>query len=63
MALRFRPERLTLGVALVALGVATLLANQGRLDLLLTVRQGWPLLLILWGVLELALTLSSRRSS
>lgn len=63
MARRFRPEKLTLGIGLVALGIGALLANHGRLDLLAAVRHGWPLLLILWGVLELALTFSSRRVS
>jgi hypothetical protein len=62
LARRFRPERLTLGVGLVALGVGALLANHGRLDLIEAVRFGWPLLLVLWGVLELALTLASRRA-
>ncbi len=61
MALRFRPEGVTVGIGLVALGVLTSLANLGHLDLLRTVRQSWPLLLIVWGGLELLLTYSSRR--
>ena len=63
MALRFRPEGITVGIGLVALGVLTSLANLGQLDLLRVVRQSWPLLLIVWGVLELLLTYSSRRAS
>ena len=63
MALRVRPEGITLGIGLVALGVLTSLANLGQLDLLRVVRQSWPLLLIVWGVLELLLTYSSRRTS
>jgi hypothetical protein len=63
MASRFRPEGVTLGLGLLALGVATTLANLGRLDLLSTVRHGWPLLLIVWGGLELWLTYSSRRAA
>jgi hypothetical protein len=63
MTLRFRPEGVTVGIGLVALGVLTSLANLGQLDLLRAVRQSWPLLLIVWGVLELLLTYSSRRTS
>ena len=63
MALRFRPEGVTVGVGFVALGVLTTFSNLGYLDLLKTVRQGWPLLLIVWGLLELLLTYSSRRTS
>jgi hypothetical protein len=63
MTPRFRPEGVTMGLGLLGLGVATLLGNLGRLDLLSTVRHGWPLLLIVWGGLELWLTFSSRRSA
>lgn len=63
MAPRFRPEGVTLGLGLLALGVATTLANLGHLDLLSTLRHGWPLLLIVWGVLELWLTYSARRAA
>jgi len=61
----FSSEGLTLGAGLVALGVLWTLANLGRIDLLSAVRTWWPLLLVLWGVLELvdlALRRSSRRS-
>jgi hypothetical protein len=63
MALRFRPEGVTIGLGLAGLGVLASLANLGQLDLLRAVRQSWPLLLIVWGVLELVLTYSSRRAS
>jgi hypothetical protein len=53
----------TLGLGLLGLGVATTLANLGRIDLLSTLRQSWPVLLIVWGVLELWLTFSSRRAA
>lgn len=49
----FSPEGLTLGAGLVAVGVLWTLSNMGRLDLLSTLRTFWPLLLVLWGVLEL----------
>ncbi len=61
MAFRFRPEGITCGLGLVGLGTAATLANLGRIDLLSTVRHAWPVLLIVWGVLELLLTYSSRR--
>jgi len=63
MALRFRPEGVTAGLGLVGIGILTTLSNLGHLDLLRSVRQSWPLLLIVWGVLELLLTYSSRRMS
>jgi hypothetical protein len=50
----FRPESLTFGVLLVALGVAWTAANLGKLELLSTLRTWWPASLILWGALELA---------
>jgi hypothetical protein len=49
----FSPEGLTLGTALIAMGVLWTLANVGSLDLLGTLRTWWPLTLVLWGVLEL----------
>ena len=58
----FSPEGLTLGVCLVALGVAWTLANLGRIELLPVLRTWWPLSLVLWGVLEL-FDLAIRRSS
>jgi cell wall-active antibiotic response 4TMS protein YvqF len=59
-AARFSPERLTLGLMLVAVGVLVLLANFGRLDLLDTLRAFWPLSLVLWGSLELVAFLRTR---
>jgi hypothetical protein len=61
MALGFRPESLTLGLSLIALGAAWTLANLGRLDLLSTLRTWWPLTLVVWGGLELLGTWTSRR--
>jgi len=58
----FSPESLTLGVGLVAIGVLWTLSNLGQLDLLRALRTWWPLLLILWGALELA-DLAVRRAS
>jgi hypothetical protein len=51
--LSFSPEGLTLGASLVAVGVLWTLSNMGRLDLLSVLRTYWPVLLVLWGVLEL----------
>ena len=66
MARPFRPELLVFSLSLIALGVAWLLGNAGRIDLLATLRAWWPLSLVLWGVLELvafALGRDARRSS
>ena len=60
MARRFRPERVVLGLSLIAVGVAWVLANAGQLDLLATLRAWWPLTLILWGVLELVASMTNR---
>jgi hypothetical protein len=59
----FSPEGLTLGIGLVAIGVLWTLSNLGRVDLLYALRTWWPLLLILWGGLELADLLMRRASS
>ena len=58
----FSPESLTLGVGLVAIGVLWTLSNLGQQDLLRALRTWWPLLLILWGGLELV-DLAVRRAS
>ena len=61
----FKPEALVLGLTLVAVGVAWILGNAGRIDLLGTLRTWWPLTLVVWGVLELvalALDRNARRS-
>jgi hypothetical protein len=66
MARPFKPEVLVLGLSLIAVGVAWLLGNAGRIDLLATLRTWWPMTLVLWGVLELvafALGRDERRSS
>lgn len=48
-----RPEALVLGVGLIALGVLWTLANHGAIDLLYVLRRWWPLILVVWGSLEL----------
>ncbi len=60
MAASFSIERIVIGFALLGLGVLWLLANTGRLDLLTALRTWWPLLLVLWGSLELAAAFSRR---
>jgi hypothetical protein len=60
MATPFSIERVVIGFALLGLGVLWLLANAGRLDLLSALRTWWPLLLVLWGSLELAAAFSRR---
>jgi hypothetical protein len=65
MARPFRPELLVFGLSLIAVGVAWLLGNAGRIDLLATLRAWWPLTLVVWGALELvafALGRDARRS-
>jgi hypothetical protein len=56
----FNIERVVIGFALLGLGVLWLLANAGRLDLLWALRTWWPMLLVVWGALELAAALSRR---
>lgn len=58
----FSPEGVTLGLGLIAIGLLWTLSNFGRVDLLLALRTWWPLLLILWGGLELV-DLGIRRAS
>lgn len=58
----FSPEGVTLGAALIAIGVLWTLSNLGQVDLLYTLRTWWPLTLVLWGGLELA-DLAVRRSA
>ncbi len=60
MARAFRPEGAVLGLGLMAVGVLWMLANLGRIDMLGTLRTYWPLLLVVWGGLELAATLARR---
>jgi hypothetical protein len=58
----FSSEGLTLGLGLVGIGVLWTLSNLGQVDLLNALRTWWPLLLIVWGVLELV-DLTVRRAS
>ena len=60
MATPFNIERIVLGFGLLGLGVLWLLANAGRVDLLSALRTWWPLLLVLWGALELVAALSRK---
>ena len=60
MALRFSPERLVVGLGLVALGVVGTLARTGALDFLATVRMWWPTSLVVWGLAELYNTFAAR---
>jgi hypothetical protein len=65
MARSFKPEPVVVGLSLIAVGVAWLLANAGLIDLLGTLRSWWPLMLVVWGVLELvafAIDREARRS-
>ena len=52
-----RVERLVIGLSLIAIGVAWVVANLGYIDLLRALRTWWPASLIVWGVLELYNTL------
>lgn len=61
MSAGFKPETVTLGLSLIALGVLGLLANLGTIDLLSTLRTWWPATLVLWGALELLRSLLVRR--
>lgn len=63
MARAYSPESLVVGLALVAIGVVWTLGNLGRLDALATLRTWWPSILIVWGGLELAATLTRRSSA
>ena len=55
-----RVEQLVFGLGLVGLGVVWTLGNYGKLDVLDTLHRWWPLLLVVWGGLELALSLTRR---
>lgn len=60
MAASPRPESLTLGLLLVAMGALALLANFGKVEFLETVRVWWPLSLLVWGILEVLASLMNR---
>jgi hypothetical protein len=53
-------EKLVLGLGLVGLGVVWTLGNLGKLDVLDTLNRWWPLLLVIWGSLEVVLSVSRR---
>jgi len=57
-----RVERVVLGLGLIGLGGLWTLANFERVDLLRALRVFWPTLLIVWGVLELAVSFARRPS-
>ena len=58
---RFRPEGLVLGLALIGLGVLWTLANVGTRRPAGDAARWWPLTLVLWGVLELIAFVARRR--
>lgn len=51
-----------MGLGLVGLGVLWTLSNFDRIDLLVALRRFWPLLLIVWGALELVVSFAQRPS-
>jgi hypothetical protein len=55
-------ERVVVGAGLVGLGVLITLGNLERIDLLSALRLSWPSLLVLWGALEVIVSLSRRGS-
>jgi hypothetical protein len=57
-----RIEGIVLGLGLLGLGTACLLANMGRVDLLHALRTWWPMTLIVWGGLELYESLRATRN-
>ena len=60
MGPRFSPEKLVVGVSLVALGVTGTLARAGSVDFLAVVHRWWPASLVVWGVAELYNTFAER---
>jgi hypothetical protein len=53
-------EKLVLGLGLVGLGIVWTLGNLGKLDALDTLHRWWPLLLVVWGSLEVVVSVSRR---
>ncbi len=53
-------EKLVLGLGLIGLGVVWTLGNLGKLDALETLHRWWPLLLVVWGSLEVVVSVSRR---
>lgn len=60
MARHFRPERLVVGLSLVALGILGTLARSGAVDFLAALHTGWPLTFVVWGLAELYNTFAAR---
>ena len=56
-----RVERLVVGLGLVGIGVVWTLGNLGKLDALETLHRWWPMLLVVWGALDVA-AWAARRS-
>jgi hypothetical protein len=56
-------EKVVLGLGLVALGAVWTLGNLGRLDALETLHRWWPLLLVVWGALEIVVSVSRRSAA
>jgi hypothetical protein len=54
-------ERLVVGIGLVGIGVVWTLGNLGKLDALETLHRWWPMLLVVWGALDVA-AWAARRS-
>ncbi len=55
-------DRIVMALGLIGLGILMMLANLDRIDLLHALRIFWPALLILWGALELVVSLARRTS-
>jgi hypothetical protein len=53
-------DRVVFALGLIGVGVLWTLANFDRIDLLVALRRFWPSLLIVWGVLELAVSFARR---
>jgi Domain of unknown function (DUF5668) len=60
---RIKVEQLVAGLGLIGLGLVWTLGNLGKIDALETLHRWWPLLLVVWGALELGLGLVHGRSS
>jgi hypothetical protein len=60
MGPRFSPEKVVVGVSLVALGLVGALARSRSVDFLTVVHTWWPASLIVWGVAELYNTFADR---
>ena len=56
-----RVERLVVGLGLVGIGLVWTLGNLGKLDALDTLHRWWPMLLVVWGALDVA-AWAARRS-